>query len=125
MQLRPAVAVASALLGVSALLTGPAHAHSTAAATPSHAPLVIGHRGSPVSAPENTLASVDAAARLGITWVENDVQRTKDGALVVLHDTTLSRTTDVEQRYPNRSPWRVADFTLAEIERLDAGSWYG
>ncbi|MEU7042514.1 glycerophosphodiester phosphodiesterase family protein [Streptomyces varsoviensis] len=125
MQLRPAVAVASALLGVSALLTGPAHAHSTAAATPSHTPLVIGHRGSPVSAPENTLASVDAAARLGITWVENDVQRTKDGALVVLHDTTLSRTTDVEQRYPDRSPWRVADFTLAEIERLDAGSWYG
>jgi glycerophosphoryl diester phosphodiesterase len=41
-----------------------------------------------------------------------------------MHDTTLSRTTDVEQRFPGRSPWKVKDFTLAEIKTLDAGSWF-
>ncbi len=56
--------------------------------------------------------------------MENDVQRTRDGALVVVHDTTLARTTDVRQRYPGRAPWKVADFSLAEIERLDAGGWF-
>lgn len=63
--------------------------------------------------------------RLGFEWVENDVQRTKDGELVVVHDDTLSRTTDVEQVFPDRKPWRVQDFTAAEIALLDAGSWFG
>lgn len=88
-------------------------------------PLTVGHRGAPAYAPENTLASVDKAHALGIDWVENDVQRTKDGKLVVLHDTTLSRTTDVEDRFPDRSPWNVSDFTLKEIKTLDAGGWFG
>lgn len=56
--------------------------------------------------------------------MENDVQRTKDGELVVVHDDTLARTTDVEQVFPGRAPWRVRDFTAAEIARLDAGSWF-
>ncbi|NED81407.1 glycerophosphodiester phosphodiesterase, partial [Streptomyces sp. SID11233] len=85
---------------------------------------VVGHRGAPAYAPENTLPSVDKAAELGFRWVENDVQRTKDGELIVLHDTTLTRTTDVEQVFPDRAPWNVRDFTAAEIARLDAGSWY-
>lgn len=63
--------------------------------------------------------------QMGFAWVENDVQRTKDGVLVVIHDDTLARTTDVEQRFPNRSPWKVQDFTAAEIAQLDAGSWFG
>lgn len=62
---------------------------------------------------------------MGFDWVENDVQRTKDGELVVVHDDTLARTTDVEQVFPDRKPWRVKDFTAAEIARLDAGSWFG
>ena len=41
-----------------------------------------------------------------------------------MHDTTLTRTTDVEEVFPDRAPWNVADFTLAEIKRLDAGSWF-
>jgi glycerophosphoryl diester phosphodiesterase len=86
--------------------------------------LVIGHRGAPRRAPENTLASVDAAHRLGVRWVENDVQRTRDGRLVVLHDATLRRTTDAATVYPRRAPWRLTDFTLAEVERLDAGGWF-
>ncbi|MFI9616165.1 glycerophosphodiester phosphodiesterase [Streptomyces sp. NPDC052023] len=88
-------------------------------------PVVLAHRGACAYAPENTLAAVDKAAELGIEWVENDVQRTKDGELVVVHDDTLRRTTDVEQVFPRRAPWRVKDFTAAEIARLDAGSWFG
>ncbi|MGY0487204.1 glycerophosphodiester phosphodiesterase [Streptomyces sp. WG-D5] len=87
--------------------------------------VVVAHRGASAYAPENTLAAVDKADDLGVTWVENDVQRTKDGALVVIHDTTLARTTNVEQVYPDRAPWNVADFTSAEIAKLDAGSWKG
>jgi glycerophosphoryl diester phosphodiesterase len=87
--------------------------------------LVIGHRGAPGRAPENTLASVDAAHRLGVRWVENDVQRTRDGVLVVLHDAGLGRTTDAARVFPGRSPWRVGDFTYAEVQRLDAGGWFG
>ncbi|MER5768450.1 glycerophosphodiester phosphodiesterase family protein [Streptomyces sp. NPDC001985] len=88
-------------------------------------PLVIAHRGASAYAPENTLAAVDLADRMGFAWVENDVQRTRDGELVVLHDDSLTRTTDVEQRFPGRAPWKVKDFTAAEIATLDAGSWFG
>ncbi|WP_189134572.1 glycerophosphodiester phosphodiesterase [Wenjunlia tyrosinilytica] len=89
-----------------------------------HEPTVFAHRGASADAPENTLAAVRLARRLGARWVENDVQRTKDGGLVVIHDSTLKRTTDVEKVFPRRAPWNVGDFTLAEIERLDAGSWF-
>lgn len=83
------------------------------------------HRGASAYAPENTLDAIDLAMQMGFDWVENDVQRTKDGVLVVIHDDTLARTTDVEQRFPNRAPWKVQDFTAAEIAQLDAGSWFG
>ncbi|MGW5941460.1 glycerophosphodiester phosphodiesterase [Streptomyces celluloflavus] len=89
------------------------------------APVVIAHRGASRYAPENTLAAVDAAYHHGFVWVENDVQRTRDGQLVVLHDATLERTTDAAKVFPGRAPWRVGDFTAAEIARLDAGSWFG
>ncbi|MYU56291.1 MULTISPECIES: glycerophosphodiester phosphodiesterase [Streptomyces] len=89
------------------------------------APVVIAHRGASRYAPENTLAAVDAAHHHGFLWVENDVQRTRDGQLVVLHDATLERTTDAAKMFPGRAPWRVGDFTAAEIARLDAGSWFG
>ncbi|MER7764001.1 glycerophosphodiester phosphodiesterase family protein [Streptomyces sp. NPDC097619] len=88
------------------------------------APVVYAHRGASAYAPENTLAAVDYAEHLGIDWVENDVQRTRDGQLVVIHDETLTRTTDAEERFPGRSPWRVKDFTAAEIATLDAGGWF-
>ncbi|GGO77069.1 hydrolase [Nocardioides deserti] len=82
------------------------------------------HRGAMGHAPENTLA----AFRLGIQQhsdlIEADVQRTRDGVLVLVHDTTLRRTTDVEEVFPDRAPWRVGDFTYAEIRQLDAGSWF-
>ncbi len=98
---------------------------SPARAAGGRRPAVIAHRGASAYAPENTLAAVDKAAELGIRWVENDVQRTKDGELVVIHDDNLRRTTDVEEVFPGRAPWKVKDFTAAEIARLDAGSWFG
>ncbi|GAA1559139.1 hydrolase [Actinomadura kijaniata] len=84
----------------------------------------VAHRGASSGAPENTLAAFRLARSQRADMFELDVQQTKDGKLVLMHDTTLRRTTDVERRYPRRSPWRVRDFTLAEIRRLDAGSWF-
>lgn len=121
MHTRAVVASATALLGTTALLLPLSPARAADSGTP---PVVVAHRGASGYAPENTLAAVDKAAALGIDWVENDVQRTRDGELVVLHDDSLARTTDVETVFPGRSPWRVKDFTAAEIARLDAGSWF-
>jgi glycerophosphoryl diester phosphodiesterase len=79
--------------------------------------LVIAHRGASGTCPENTLASFRRAVALGAPMVELDVQLTRDGAVVVMHDWTLERTTD--------GAGAVRDRTLAEIERLDAGAWFG
>ncbi|MFI0236814.1 glycerophosphodiester phosphodiesterase [Streptomyces sp. NPDC016845] len=114
-----ATVTGSAVIGVLVL---PAAAQAT---TRHDSPVIIAHRGASAYAPENTLEAVDEADDLGFDWVENDVQRTKDGALVIIHDTTLNRTTDVEELYPDRAPWNVKDFTAAEIAKLDAGSWKG
>ncbi|BDM68052.1 hydrolase [Streptomyces nigrescens] len=122
MRIRPvATVVAGALMGLSALVLSPAAAQ---AAPHRNTPVTVAHRGASSYAPENTLASIDEAARLGFEWVENDVQRTKDGELVILHDNSLARTTNVKTVFPDRSPWNVSDFTLKEIEKLDAGSWF-
>ncbi|MDX3529528.1 glycerophosphodiester phosphodiesterase family protein [Streptomyces sp. ID05-39B] len=121
MHARAVAAVTTALMGVVAPLLPVHDARAGIVGRPS----VIAHRGASAHAPENTLAAVDAAADLGVRWVENDVQRTKDGTLVVVHDDSLSRTTDVEEVFPERAPWKVKDFTAAEVARLDAGSWFG
>jgi glycerophosphoryl diester phosphodiesterase len=96
--------------------TGPAHATTTV--------LDIAHRGSSGAAPENTVAAVDLALRQHASYVEVDVQRSADGELVIMHDITLERTTNVEEVFPERAPWRVGDFTMAELRQLDAGSWF-
>ncbi|MEU7055600.1 glycerophosphodiester phosphodiesterase family protein [Streptomyces sp. NPDC046197] len=114
-------AMTTALLGTAVLFP----ASDVRAAGAHDRPLVVAHRGASAYAPENTLPAIDKAAALGIPWVENDVQRTKDGELVVIHDDSLQRTTNVEQVFPRRAPWKVKDFTAAEIARLDAGSWFG
>lgn len=94
------------------------------AATPSLGPVVnVAHRGASAYAPENTLAAVRKAIGRDSDLVELDVHRSADGALVLLHDTTLTRTTNVRQVFPHRAPWLVGDFSLPEIRRLDAGSW--
>ncbi|WP_406479071.1 glycerophosphodiester phosphodiesterase [Streptomyces sp. NBC_01615] len=121
MHARVAAATTAALLGGAVLILPSPHARAGSQST---GPVIVSHRGASAYAPENTLAAIDKAAAMGFPWVENDVQRTKDGELVVLHDATLARTTDVERVYPHRSPWKVKDFTAAEIARLDAGSWF-
>ena len=88
-------------------------------------PEVVAHRGASADAPENTLAAVDKAVRQRADAVEVDVARTADGHLVLLHDATLARTTDVAQVFPDRALAPVGAFTLAELQRLDAGSWFG
>ncbi|MFD1659865.1 glycerophosphodiester phosphodiesterase [Streptomyces caeni] len=121
MHARVAAATTVALFGVGVAILPAAQAGATAR----DRLVVVCHRGASAYAPENTLAAVDRAAALGFGWIENDVQRTKDGRLVVIHDATLARTTNVEQVFPGRAPWRVKDFTAGEIARLDAGSWFG
>lgn len=84
----------------------------------------IAHRGASAYAPENTVAAIDEAYARGAHTVEVDVQRTADGKLVLMHDTSLERTTDAEEVFPGRSSYSIGDFTLADIRRLDAGSWF-
>jgi len=109
------------------LLWLPLGLDSLAALQPSVArePIIIAHRGASGHAPEHTLASYRLAARMHADYMEADVRMTKDGKLIAMHDATLTRTTNVETVYPRRSPWRVGDFSLAELKRLDAGSWFG
>lgn len=97
---------------------------ASATAAPSPDVVDVAHRGSSGSAPENTVAAVELAVDQQASFVEVDVQRSADDELVIVHDTTLARTTDAEQVFPDRAPWNVGAFTLAELEQLDAGSWY-
>ena len=77
---------------------------------------IIAHRGASGYAPENTLAAFRRAVAMGVSEVEFDIQLSKDGALVVIHDATLDRF-----GFPNRA---VAEMTLAELKSLDMGSWF-
>ena len=78
--------------------------------------LVVGHRGAPRRAPENTLASFEAAVAIGVDAIELDVHLSHDGHLVVIHDQNLARTTSGDGL--------VHEHTLAELMALDAGSWF-
>jgi glycerophosphoryl diester phosphodiesterase len=119
---RPVRTLGVILTAVVAMLAVAGFANPASATEP--AVDVVAHRGSSGAAPENTLAAVRLAIAQKSDVVENDVQRTRDGELVIMHDTTLARTTDVEQVFPDRAPWAVRDFTLAEIKQLDAGAWF-
>ncbi len=77
--------------------------------------LLGAHRGNSAEFPENTLASFGSAIDLGVDLIECDVHLTEDGALPVIHDPLLDRTTD--------SRGLVRDRTMAELKSLDAGSW--
>lgn len=84
---------------------------------PSSKPLIIGHRGAPRHCPENTLPSFEKAIDLGADGIELDVQLTRDGALVVIHDETINRTTEDETGLVN-------SYTLAQLKRMDFGGWF-
>src|SRR5437762_13585732 len=80
-------------------------------------PVGIAHRGANRVAPENTLPAFEAAIALGCDYVEIDVRATRDGQLVLLHDSTVDRTTD--------GSGRVAEMNFAAVRALDAGSRWG
>ncbi|WNS80878.1 glycerophosphodiester phosphodiesterase family protein [Domibacillus sp. DTU_2020_1001157_1_SI_ALB_TIR_016] len=79
-------------------------------------PIVAAHRGIPSLAPENTMAGYRMAYELGADLIETDVQKTKDGEIVIMHDYTVDRTTN--------GTGNVKDLTLKELQSLDAGSYF-
>jgi len=79
--------------------------------------LLIAHRGASGYAPENTLAAFRKAVAMGLSFIETDLQLSRDARFVAIHDDTVNRTTNGQGN--------VHDLTLAELRRLDAGSWFG
>lgn len=77
-------------------------------------PLIVAHRGGAALAPENTLAAFENAIKLGVDMVETDVHLTKDGEVVVMHDFTVSRTTD--------GTGQISELALAELKKLNAAA---
>ena len=127
------LSVACALfLAGAAVVTGQAPASTSKQA--------IAHRGASGYAPEHTMAAYTLAVDQKVDFVEQDLAVSKDGVLVCLHDDTLERTSNVEEVFPDRSSdapvvpgaqaatarrrWIANDFTVAEMRRLDFGSWF-
>jgi glycerophosphoryl diester phosphodiesterase len=79
--------------------------------------LVIAHRGASGHAPENTLAAFKRAVTFGASFIETDLQLSRDARFVAIHDDTVNRTTNGQGK--------VHELTLADLRRLDAGSWFG
>ncbi|MDR7238190.1 glycerophosphodiester phosphodiesterase [Neobacillus drentensis] len=77
----------------------------------------VAHRGASGYAPENTIAAFDKGVEMKADYIEIDVQRSKDGKLVIIHDTKVDRTTD--------GTGYVKDLSFDQIRSLDAGSWKG
>ena len=99
-------------------------------------PILIAHRGASAYAPEHTIEAYELGIEQGADFVEPDLQITRDGVLIALHDLTLERTTNVREVFPTRfrqeerrgelvDVWLTNDFTFDEIRQLDAGSWFG
>lgn len=86
-------------------------------------PLVIGHRGFSMIAPENTRAAFERALLAGVDLVELDYYHSRDGVPIVIHDGTLDRTTDAVARWGGKDI-AIGDRTAAELTSLDAGKWF-
>ncbi len=122
---------------IAAETLSPAHAQrkTNSRVSPTARKSLVAHRGASAYAPEHTFESYTLAIKQGADFVEQDLQITRDGVLVCLHDLTLERTTNVKEIFPTRfreelvagtpTPrWNVSDFTLREIKQLDAGAWF-
>ncbi len=79
-------------------------------------PWIIAHRGASAYAPENTMASFRRAVEMGVSFIETDLQLTRDARLVAIHDATVDRTTNGQGL--------VKEHSLSELRTLDAGSWF-
>ena len=87
-------------------------------------PKVFAHRGNVKKAPENTLLAFQEAQRSGVDGFEADVAISFDGIPFLIHDKTLTRTTNVAKVFPDRKNDLAESFTWKELQMLDAGSWY-
>src|SRR5574342_777111 len=87
-------------------------------------PAIIAHRGASYLAPEETGAAYLLAREMGVDYLELDLQRTKDGVLIAVHDDDLRRTTNIAEVFPGRETDTIDKFTFAELQSLDAGSWF-
>ncbi|XP_034557646.1 glycerophosphodiester phosphodiesterase domain-containing protein 5 isoform X1 [Notolabrus celidotus] len=88
------------------------------------APRLIGHRGAPMLAPENTVMSFEKALEAGGEGLETDVTISFDGVPFLMHDSTLRRTTNVAEVFPNRTNLDASMFTWSELQQLNAGDWF-
>ena len=86
--------------------------------------LNIAHRGARSLAPENTIAAAQKALEVGADMWELDTGILADGTLIIMHDDTFSRTTNVAQQYPAKANALLHEFTWDEVQRLEAGSHF-
>jgi glycerophosphoryl diester phosphodiesterase len=131
---KPLRAVLTLLL-VAGFGCGP-DAPETSDPAPAPGSILIAHRGASAYAPEHSREAYELGIEQGADFIEPDLQITRDGVLIALHDLTLERTTNVRDVFPDRfratevrgelvDVWVANDFTLEEIQQLDAGSWFG
>ncbi|WP_299168222.1 glycerophosphodiester phosphodiesterase family protein [uncultured Arthrobacter sp.] len=107
------------------LATAPAAvAHAIPAKKASDAPILIGHRGAAGTAPENTVVAFKDGRASGADFFEIDVQLSADGVPFLFHDNTPARTTNVAEVFPGRENDPLTSFTWAELQQLDAGSYF-
>lgn len=78
--------------------------------------ILIGHRGASAFAPEHTIPSYELAKKLGVDYIEIDLQMTKDGTLIAMHDNTVDRTTN--------GVGPVKSYLLKDLKKLNAGAWF-
>lgn len=121
MALRPTLVLGFTL--ACTLARGTVEAGDARAALDRARPVVIAHRGYSAAAPENTLGAFRLAVASGADLIEFDYHHSRDGVPVVIHDSTLDRTTDAVARWGGKD-LRVADRNAVELSGLDAGRWF-
>ncbi|XP_009905257.1 glycerophosphodiester phosphodiesterase domain-containing protein 4 [Dryobates pubescens] len=87
-------------------------------------PALIGHRGAPMLAPENTEMSFQKTIEHGGDGLETDVTISYDGVPFLMHDSTLRRTTNIKELYPNDTAQNAALFSWDTLQELNAGTWF-
>ncbi|NXY39812.1 GDPD5 protein, partial [Pomatorhinus ruficollis] len=87
-------------------------------------PALVGHRGAPMLAPENTLMSLHKAVECDVQVFETDVMVSADGVPFLMHDEELTRTTNVQTVFPERAALNSTAFNWTDLQQLDAGSWF-
>ncbi|KAM9179799.1 glycerophosphoinositol inositolphosphodiesterase GDPD2 [Mergus octosetaceus] len=87
-------------------------------------PALVGHRGAPMLAPENTLMSLQKAVDCNVQVFETDVMVSADGVPFLMHDEKLTRTTDVQKVFPERADMNSTAFNWTDLQQLNAGNWF-